>query len=119
MKYYSIRVVEADNLEEAVAKIESQDFDETDPICDKVLTLNELVSKVDFTEMGYVLRDWEDVAGNYLCDGDENLRSQVNRIAEWPDGSDMIDNVDGVFVWEKVVNKFTCDEFLHLIGYAG
>ena len=124
MKYYSIRVVEADNLEEAVAKVMSEDFDETDPICDKVLTLEEFCNKMN-PELSAIGRGgiptWESNAEHYLCDSDESVYDQVLNIAEHAEehGEDMIDSVDGVFVWEKVENKFTCDEFLELIGYAG
>ena len=41
-KFYSIRVVKAESKEEAVEKVELNHFDESDPLCDKVVTLKEL-----------------------------------------------------------------------------
>jgi hypothetical protein len=42
MKYYSIRAIEAENHEDAIEKVMDGCFDEDDPICDKVLTRDEL-----------------------------------------------------------------------------
>ena len=41
-KYYSIRVVMADNREEAVDKVCNQEFDESDDLCDRVITADEM-----------------------------------------------------------------------------
>ena len=40
--YYSIRTMIASSEREAIDKIEQQDFDESNPICDRVVTLDEL-----------------------------------------------------------------------------
>ena len=62
-------------------------------------------------------------AGELLCDNDElegdSIEAQVKLIAEQADSHPhmMIDDVDGVIVWEKVVNSFSCNEFLEYIGY--
>lgn len=40
--YYSIRTVKAENLGEATKKIYKGQFDETDSLCDKVLTAKQL-----------------------------------------------------------------------------
>ena len=56
-------------------------------------------------------------ASNYLSDGDLSIEEMVEAIAEHTDGNDMIDNVEGVVVWEKVEYAFTCDYFLQEIQY--
>jgi hypothetical protein len=56
-------------------------------------------------------------AGEYLCEGDINTPHQLSNIVNHKDQSDLIDNVEGVVVWEKVELEFTCKEFLELIGY--
>lgn len=53
MKYYNIRVVEADNSDKAFEKIMNADFDETDPICDKVLTLEEFCNQMNMARNEY------------------------------------------------------------------
>lgn len=40
--YYSIRAVQADSLMQAVCKIDNEQFDETNNLCDKVLTAKQL-----------------------------------------------------------------------------
>jgi hypothetical protein len=40
--YFSIRVVEAENFDEALEKIGYEDFLEEHPLCDMVLTIDEL-----------------------------------------------------------------------------
>ena len=47
MKYYNIRVVEASSQEEAVDKICDDDFLDQHDLCDVVLTISELLSKLD------------------------------------------------------------------------
>jgi len=59
-------------------------------------------------------------ASEYLA-GDENTNAMVDKIIEHTNngcGSDLIDYIDGVTVWEKVEFTFTCREFLELIGYS-
>jgi hypothetical protein len=46
MKYFSIRVVEANNLEEAWAQVEEGNFEEWEEMCDEVYTLEELIKKL-------------------------------------------------------------------------
>lgn len=43
MRYYSIRVVEAQNTEEAIQEVIDQNFHEDDSVCDKVLTRSQLL----------------------------------------------------------------------------
>ena len=57
-------------------------------------------------------------ASHYLCDGDLTTEEMVDAIANHEDQYDMIDNVEGVKVWEKVEYSFTCDDFLQEIGYV-
>jgi hypothetical protein len=58
-------------------------------------------------------------AEHYLSDSDLSIKEQVEAIAKQADedGSVMIDNVEGVLVWEPLEGRFDCDEFLQLIGW--
>lgn len=59
-------------------------------------------------------------ATHYLCDSDElTMEEQIRAIAAHAeeDGSDLIDEVEGVVVWEKVEWSITCDDFLEMIGW--
>ena len=46
MKYYSIRVVEAGAKLEAESKVEESQFEESDGLCDCVMTHDELVREL-------------------------------------------------------------------------
>lgn len=37
MKYYSIRVIEAESIEEAIDKLEDEHFDEDHDLCDRIV----------------------------------------------------------------------------------
>jgi hypothetical protein len=59
-------------------------------------------------------------ACHYLCDSDElTMEQQVEAIAKQADedGSVMIDEVEGVIVWEPIEDTYDCDEFLQLINW--
>jgi hypothetical protein len=58
-----------------------------------------------------------ELASHYLSDGDISTEEMIEAIANHEDQSDMIDNVEGVVVWEKVEWSFTCEQFLEEIGY--
>jgi hypothetical protein len=58
-----------------------------------------------------------ELASHYLCDGDLTTEQMVEAIANNEDEDDLIDNVDGVIVWEKVEYEFTCEQFLDDIGW--
>lgn len=58
-----------------------------------------------------------ELASHYLCDGELSTREMIEAIANHEDQSDMIDNVEGVVVWEKVEYSFTCEDFLSEIGW--
>ena len=58
-----------------------------------------------------------ELAMHYLCDGDLSTREMIEAIANHEDQYDMIDNVEGVVVWEKVEYSFTCEQFLQEIGW--
>ena len=58
-----------------------------------------------------------ELASHYLSDGDLSTKEMVEAIANHPDPYDLIDNVDGVVVWQKVEMSFTCEDFLNEIGY--
>ena len=58
-----------------------------------------------------------DLASHYLSDGELSTEEMVEAIANHENQSDMIDNVEGVVVWEKVEWSFTCEDFLNEIGY--
>lgn len=45
--YYSIRTVRATNLKEAVTKVQDNYFDETNELCDSVLTKEELIQELN------------------------------------------------------------------------
>lgn len=62
--------------------------------------------------------DAMDNAYHYLCNDEVSVENQVKAILKQSniDGTVMIDDVEGVTVWEKVVNTFDCDEFLDLIS---
>lgn len=61
--------------------------------------------------------DYVEAASHYLCDGDISTKEMVEAIYNHKDQNDMIDNVEGVIVWEKVENTFNCAEFLEQIDY--
>ena len=57
-------------------------------------------------------------AEHYLCDDDDMTTLQmIEAIANHEDQNDLIDNVEGVVVWEKVEYSITCRDFLEMIGY--
>jgi len=58
-----------------------------------------------------------ELASHYLSDGDLTTEEMVKAIYNHPNEDDLIDNVEGVVVWQKVEYSFTCDEFLKEIGY--
>lgn len=58
-----------------------------------------------------------ELASHYLSDGELSIKEMVEAIANHEDQSDMIDDVEGVVVWEKVEWTFTCEQFLEEIGY--
>jgi hypothetical protein len=55
-------------------------------------------------------------AADYLCGDDTDVKAMVEAIENHEDGSDFIDILDIVTVWEKVEWKFTCQGFLNEIG---
>ena len=84
--------------------------------------VNEKLKRIDdavdkLVEMANTKDPYEE-ATHYLCDDDEGLtiREMVDAIAEAED-NEMIDNIEGVLVWEPLENRFTVSQFLDLIGY--
>lgn len=78
-----------------------------DEAVEKLATLHETDARVDN-------------AAHYLCDNDDEGISMLNQIELIEaqadiDGSEMIDNVEGVIVWEKLEWSLTCDSFLEMI----
>jgi len=63
MKYYSIRVVEADSYDEAVQKVQDNEFNESDPMCDRVVEVDHL--------------DTLEIIASY-----QNLRSEYDSLRE-------------------------------------
>jgi hypothetical protein len=51
MRFYSIRVVEADNRKQAIEKVINQEFMESDSICDKVLSECEVIYELSKATM--------------------------------------------------------------------
>ena len=71
MKYYSIRVVNADNKDEAIEQVEQGEFDESDPLCDEVLTEEELILRLQINKeqsyiVQYSIRDGENEYSKYV-----------------------------------------------------
>jgi len=58
-------------------------------------------------------------AAYYLSNSDvyETIEEQVDAIADHPNQNDLIDNVRGVAPWEPLERRYSCIEFLDLIGY--
>ena len=59
-------------------------------------------------------------ASHYLCDNDDNgitILDQIELIEKQVDidGSELIDNVDGVIVWDKLEWSLSCDRFLEMV----
>jgi hypothetical protein len=55
-------------------------------------------------------------AGHYLSDGDLSTVEMIKAIEEHEDQMDLIDNVEGVEVWEKLEGSLTCEQFLEMIS---
>ena len=56
-----------------------------------------------------------EAASHYLSDGDLTTAEMIEAIAKHDDETDLIDNLEGVVVWQKVENSFTCEDFLNFI----
>lgn len=60
-------------------------------------------------------------ATHYLCDSDDlTMEEQIRAIVDHAtdiDGTDFIDDVEGVVVWEKLQHSITCYDFLEMIGW--
>jgi hypothetical protein len=58
-------------------------------------------------------------AEHYLSDSVLSTKEQIEAIAKQAekDGSVMIDDVEGVVVWEPLERRFDCDTFLLAIGW--
>lgn len=60
-------------------------------------------------------------ARHYLCDSDVlTMEEQIEAIIKQSneDGSALIDDVEGVVVWEPIVGKYNCYEFLEMIHWS-
>lgn len=55
-------------------------------------------------------------ASHLLSDGELSIEEMIEAISNHENQDDYIDNVEGVVVWEKVSNAYTCYEFLDEIG---
>lgn len=49
--------------------------------------------------------------------GEISINQMVRKIVAHPDQDDLIDNVFGIEVWEKIEGEFTCTEFLEFIEW--
>lgn len=56
-------------------------------------------------------------ASYYLSNTEVEIEEQVDAIANHPDADDLIDNIKGVAPWEPLEGRYSCAEFLDLIGY--
>ena len=54
-------------------------------------------------------------ARHYLSDGELSTEEMVEAIENHDDPYDIIDNIEGVVVWEKVESRFTVKDFLRTI----
>ena len=55
-------------------------------------------------------------AAHYLCETDEHtIADQLKLIEDYPDDSALIDDIEGVTVWEKLEYSFTCKSFFESI----
>lgn len=66
--------------------------------------------------------EWLDEAEHILCDTNLCVEDQVELVAEFVEkdinnGSLSLDSLEDVLVWEPLVGRYTCDEFLDTIGY--
>lgn len=77
--------------------------------------LEEVIKKTLPTERDKAI----ELAGHYLCESDDDLsiEQMIEAIANHEDQDAMIDNVEGVIVWEKVEYSFTCEDFLSEINW--
>jgi hypothetical protein len=56
-------------------------------------------------------------ARHYLCaDSDKELRKMIRNIMDCEDGTQLIDYIDGVVVWEKIEYSFSVDAFIEHIS---
>lgn len=77
MKYYSIRVIQAESIEQATIKVEENDFDENDTMCDKIIPESE-VSFLDTTQSSLSHLLFGEEACRILCENDfETLVSEI------------------------------------------
>ena len=53
MKFISIRVIEADNINEAIEKVENGQFEDSHELCDKVIPMTEAVE----SEINHIVQD--------------------------------------------------------------
>ncbi len=58
-----------------------------------------------------------ELASHYLSSGDLSTEEMVEAIYNHENEHDLIDDVEGVVVWEKVEYSFTCKQFILEIGY--
>lgn len=56
-------------------------------------------------------------AGHYLTGNDDDIREQIQSIVNHRKEGELIDDVNGISVWQPVENSITCKDFLDMIGY--
>lgn len=56
-------------------------------------------------------------ASYYLSEFESTIEEQVKAIERHENQNDLIDNVEDVYPWEPLEGRFTCSEFLELIGH--
>lgn len=104
-----------DALIEAVGSYDPTENDDINCVVTEGL-MNHLQSQADSIVNSYD-EDWVYEAAHYLCDGDLSVKEQVLKIASVEFDYTPIDFIDGVIVWEPLVDRFNCQEFLETIGY--
>jgi hypothetical protein len=80
------------------------------------------VDEIEQSGMGMLPTEKQNVitrVRHLLCelDTDEEVVEAVRAIVNHKDQDAYVDWVDGIIVWDKVTNTFTCEEFLDEIEY--
>lgn len=76
------------------------------------------IAQADFTDNG-ARKNVITKVRHLLCelDTDEDVVEAIRAIVNHKDQDAYVDWVDGIIVWDKVSNTFTCEEFLGEVEY--
>lgn len=88
------------------------------PELNRIGELLDIVVETEQEEpMGDEYRIMIEKASLLLSDGDLSLAEAIEAIAKHPEQDDLIDNVEGIIVWEPLEGRIHCDEFLSMVNY--